>query len=58
VTAEPQPEPEPDPAAMAETTGEPLVVTLDDETQTWLLWTCAVVSLGVGARVVGSFGGR
>lgn len=51
-------EPEPVPAALEAETTDPVIVRLDDETTALLLLTAALVALGVGARVVGSFGGR
>lgn len=35
-----------------------MVVRLDDETTALLLLTASLVAVGVGARIVGSFGGR
>lgn len=40
------------------TEADPTIVRLDEESTALLLLTSAVVALGVGARVVGSFGGR
>lgn len=58
VTAEPSPELAPE-ALMAEgTEADPMIVRLDDESTALLLLTCALLAFGVGARVVGSFGGR